>query len=174
MGVYSAFNAGIFAWKRLDAVMGSYQNTAVLFDIMGKRIASFVPSEKVNFEGAADKITFLSRVENEGRYDLEKVSFYFDRERNVLMQSEEPIKSVLETDENKKEITVQELSGKMNAVEFKYFCKKPGPETGYEWVDSFDPEKPEACRGVNIFLSSGFDLNKTVYLYVEAKGAPNK
>lgn len=174
MSVYSAFNAGLFAWKRLNTALDSYQNTAVLLDFMGRQIVSFVPSEKISLEGSPDKIIFLSRIENEGKYDLKKTSFYFRKENNSLMQSEESLSSILETNEDKKQITVQELSAKIKALEFKYYCKKPGTEKEYEWVDSFDPKKIESCRGVNIFLSSGFGLNKTVYLYTEANAAQNK
>ena len=161
ISIYTAFNAGIFSWRQLNASSGDYQQLAVTLDLMADEIASYITSDKVKFEGSKDKITFFSRIRNNDKYNLAKVAFFFDSSAKSLMRSEENIK-----------ITTEELFPGIKALEFKYFCKKPGAENGYEWVDSFIPDEKSSCAAVSISIAAAKTLKRIVPLYVEVKGAP--
>lgn len=161
ISIYSAFNAGIFAWKRLSAVSDSYQQPLYFLDFMADNIASYVPSSKVKFKGQNDRIEFLGKVKNGDNYALAKIYFFF--ENNALVYKEEIGEDVI----------TEQLINNLKSAVFKYYVKKPGPESPenkYEWFDFFNPDEDMICSAVSVTISSDIELKKVIPLRVEVVG----
>lgn len=155
--VYSAFHAGLFAWQRLNVTALTRQQAAVTLDLMADEIASFVPSEKVKFEGSAGSVSFLARLKDADKYYLAKVSFFFDSSSNSLMRGET----------RGEEIIAEELFSGVKSLEFKYFCKAPGPQDDYVWLSSLDYTKGFSCCAVSVSISTGDNFRKIIPLPAE-------
>lgn len=143
----------------------------MLLDSISNEVASFVPSNKVKFKGESNRISFLTKSLNKDKYDLVKLSFFFDAVNNKLIRSEQTIQSMLDADDADKK--TYELPNRITALEFKYFCKNTQGTGEYQWVDTFNPDKNLSCSAVSISLSTKATLKKIVPLYVEAVNNAN-
>lgn len=177
--LYSVFNTGVFAWRRLSVATDIYQQSRIALELMGNEIANYLPSQKVKLQGDTEKISFLGKVNNEGADRLKRISFFLEPSTNTLMRSQEDFKSVLNklssensatlsSEEDENAVTEEFLSG-VKKLKFKYFCKSSAPDKKdkYEWIDLLDPEGNSSCAAVSISIDAGVSFTKTVRLYVK-------
>jgi len=165
VSVYSAFNTGVFTWRRINVEAESYQGAAVALELMANEIANHIPSEVVVISGEKDNISFLSNVNKAGKNNLYKTVFFFDSSKNAIIYGYKDLRvflneantegasvSTYETDAN---ILKEEFLPDVKSLEFKYFCKKSDSANNdeYEWVDLLSPDKKAACRAVSITIA---------------------
>jgi len=158
ISVYSAFNAGVFAWRRLNAACDVYQQTGISLQLMADEIASYIPSDKIKMEGTGSEISFLESFSVASKANLVLAKFSFDSSANVIMKSREDFKSALnrvlsKTEPDEKNIISEEFLPFVKEMKLSYLCKDTAGTGGYKWVDSLSAGSNKDCEAVRIFVS---------------------
>ncbi len=164
VSVYSAFGAGVFAWRRLGAVTVSYQRVKLAMELLGNELANLIPSQKIKLEGEKDKISFLELIEKDSIAGLYKVSFYYKvglgDEPNKIIRSQEDIGPILNSLSAQPAAALalepapedKEFLSGIESLEFGYLCKAANTNDEYEWKDFLDKSANLVCAAVSISL----------------------
>lgn len=145
LSLYSALQAGISTYNRMDSALGAYQSARILLNRMGRDISNaFIYSaDDSNFKGSSGDMDFFS-VAGEFR-DGENISgvcrIIYSFENGALRRaSSYGIEAIKEAPAAGDE----ELSSDIKGVVFEYAAGTDDPEAPYLWQNSWPKqETPE-------------------------------
>jgi len=169
VSVSSIFRAGVKIWRAGELSMEKNQKVRNIFYTMGRDLKNAVAySEDMPFEGAADKLSFMTVVPalagpaGAGHDELARVVYYFDETKNTF--NKKVAGRAQGFDE--KAATEIEIDSGVESAHFQYVFKPAFEGDGYEWRDQWKSEK-KIPRGVKITIDG---LETAVFLPLGALG----
>ncbi len=169
---FGAFRLGIKAWETGDERVDFLYRMKYLVDLMEKEISSIHPyyfrqdnekdDKKLDFQGQPNLISFISSVKRSDLSlsgdKLRKVSFYFEKDKNLLIMREEIIQPYVPFIESgKKKIRSITLAKDVSDLRFRYFMlnnTNRDIENDGEWVANFSSiEEDKLPRAVEITIA---------------------
>jgi prepilin-type N-terminal cleavage/methylation domain-containing protein len=148
LGLYSAFQTGIFAYNRIDSAFNIYQTARILFNRMESDLKnSFIYSEDDSkFQGTGSGLEFFSAVdsftESTSVVAICRIKYYL--EADSLKRS---CQQGLDALQDGADIEGEELSADVKEVSLQYAYSKGIKDKPFEWQDSWPQENvPESKK----------------------------
>ncbi len=134
LSIYSSFNAGITAYKKMDTAFGSFQDARIILSILEADLKnSFIYSEESSFfKGSSSTLDFFS-ISNTYDKDEEYNSLCrikYTLEGNILKRTVYSGFAALGADEN---AHPQELLSGIEKINFEYACISEEDDKAIIW-----------------------------------------
>jgi len=134
LSIYSAFNTGITAYKKMDTAFSSFQDARIILNVIETDLKnSFIYSEESSFfkggSSALDFFSILNTYDKDEKYNsLCRIKYTL--EGNVLKRTVYSGFAALGDDENAQS---QELSNGIEKIDFEYACIGSGEDKTIIW-----------------------------------------
>ena len=152
VSIYSVFRAGVRLWSRTNPVIQANQSTRYFFNTISKDLKNSVSynvgsttvktfgssdEKNVNFEGAEQKISFITLVDVSGagvlpHAELARVVYYFDRPKKTVKRAVATKAEGLSEDHAIVAEILNDIDDKDFGFEYCYKTTYSPTEYGYE------------------------------------------
>lgn len=138
ISLYSAFQAGILSYKRIDSAFEVYQAARIIFNRIESDLKnSFLYSaDESRFKGEAQAIEFFSAIDTFEKGSIYpgacriKYAFKDASLKRFFYQGADAFKEGLDSQG-------EDLSSDIKEVSFQYACLADTPEKPYAWLESW-------------------------------------
>jgi prepilin-type N-terminal cleavage/methylation domain-containing protein len=184
VSIYSVFRAGVRLWARTNPLIQANQSTRYFFNTISSDLKNSIPynaispgiktfgssdQKNVNFEGEAQKISFMTLVDVSApaappHTELAKVIYYFDRSKKTVKRAVATKAEGLSEDHAKVADILSDIDDEDFGFEYCYKIASSPTEYDYEWKDAWDDEdkdKGKIPRGVKV--KAGL-YDKTIFI----------
>ncbi|MCK9614255.1 MAG: prepilin-type N-terminal cleavage/methylation domain-containing protein [Candidatus Omnitrophica bacterium] len=148
LSVYSAFNTGILAYKKIDSVFDTYQEARIILNRIEADLRnSFAYSEESSFfKGSSSTLDFFNISEiydKDKQYsDLCRIKYYL--EGSTLKRRTYNGLAAMTDDEN---IEAQDFSSSVKNIDFEYAYLSDDDRANIVWQNVW-PQKDEQAQGL--------------------------
>lgn len=134
--LYSTILNGVKIWERMDTA-ASVEDANIFFEKISRELRNTFKFKNVSFYGKGDEMAFaiISRPDplSEGRQEIGRVRYVFDRPRHVMRREYQNYSQICE----EKEGSLSEVMEHVRSVEFSYYAYDlKGKE--YLWVEQWE------------------------------------
>lgn len=146
LSVYSAFNTGILAYKKIDSAFNSYQEARIILNRLETDLKnSFVYSKESSFfKGGSQDLDFfnVSQIYDKDKQYSDLCRIKYMLEGNTLKRTAYSGLAALTEDEN---VKAQDFSNSVKNINFEYAYISEGEKKDILWQNAW-PQKDEQAK----------------------------
>lgn len=148
LSVYSAFNTGILAYKKMDSAFDSYQEARIILNSLETDLKnSFAYSEESSFfNGSPQALDFfnISQIYDKDKQYSDLCRIKYHLEGDLLKRTIYNGIAALTENEN---VEAQDFSNRVKSIDFEYAALSEGEKKTIVWQNIW-PQKDEQAHGL--------------------------